>query len=67
MPTQIFFTQWLVFRLFWGPKLSFFRGIYRKSAKILTMEAKTVKTKKKTESGQKWLKSTKWCDYFDPL
>ena len=31
------------------------------------MEAKTVKTKKKTESGQKLLKSAKSCDYFEPL
>ena len=28
------------------------------------MKAKTVKTNKKLESGQKWLKSAKLCDYF---
>ena len=42
-------------------------GVQKKSAKILTMEAKTVKTNKRTESGQKWLKSAKSCDYFEPL
>ena len=42
-------------------------GVQKKSAKILTMEAKTVKTNKRTKSGQKWLKSTKSCDYFEPL
>ena len=29
-------------------------GVQKKSAKILTMEAKTVKTNKRTESSQKW-------------
>ena len=42
-------------------------GVQKKSAKILTMEAKTVKTNKRTESGQKWLKSDVSCDYFEPL
>ena len=42
-------------------------GVQKKSAKILTMEAKTVKTNKRTKSGQKSLKSTKSCDYFEPL
>ena len=42
-------------------------GVQKKSAKILTMEAKTVKTNKSTKSGQKLLKSTKSCDYFEPL
>ena len=42
-------------------------GVQKKSAKILTMEAKTVKTNKRTKSGQKWLKSAKSCDYFEPL
>ena len=42
-------------------------GVQKKSAKFLTMEAKTVKTKIKTESGQKLLKSTKSCHYFEPL
>ena len=42
-------------------------GVQKKSAKILTMEAKTVKTNKRTESGQKWLKSAKSCHYFEPL
>ena len=46
---------------------SFRVGVQKKSAKILTMEAKTVKTNKRTKSGQKWLKSTKSCDYFEPL
>ena len=41
--------------------------IFEESAKILTMEAKTVKTNKRTESGQKSLKSTKLCHYFEPL
>ena len=36
------------------------------SAKILTMEAKRVKTNKRTKSGQKFLKSAK-SDYFAPL
>ncbi len=31
------------------------------------MEAKTMKTKKKMESGQKWLKIPLSCDYFEPL
>ena len=42
-------------------------GVQKKSAKILTMEAKTVKTNKRTESGQKWLKSDVLCDYFEQL
>ena len=47
--------------------LNAYKLVYKESAKILTMEAKTVKTKKKTESGQKLLKSAKSCDYFEPL
>ena len=31
-------------------------GVQKKSAKILTMEAKTVKTNKRMKSSQKWLK-----------
>ena len=46
---------------------SFRVGVQKKSAKILTMEVKTVKSKKKTESGQKWLKIPLSCDYFEPL
>ena len=42
-------------------------GVQKKSAKILTMEAKTVKTNKRTKSGQKSLKSDVSCDYFVPL
>ena len=42
-------------------------GVQKKLAKILTMEAKTVKTNKRTKSGQKWLKSAKSCHYFEPL
>ena len=42
-------------------------GVQKKSAKILTMDAKKVKTKKRTKSGQKWLKSDVSCDYFEPL
>ena len=42
-------------------------GVQKKSAKILTMEAKTVKTNKRTESGQKWLKIPLSCHYFEPL
>ena len=39
--------------------------IYKKSAKIWTTEAKTVKTTKKDRP--KLLKSTKSCDFFEPL
>ena len=42
-------------------------GVQKKSAKILTMEAKTVKTNKRTKSGQKSLKIPLSCDYFEPL
>ena len=42
-------------------------GVQKKSAKFLTMEAKTVKTNKRTESGRKSLRSGKSCHYFEPL
>ena len=42
-------------------------GVQKELAKILTMEAKTVKTNKRTKYGQKWLKSAKSCHYFEPL
>ena len=45
----------------------FWVGVQKKSAKILTMEAKTVKTNKRTKSGQKSLKIPLSCDYFEPL
>ena len=41
--------------------------VLKESAKILTMEAKTVKINKRTKSGQKSLKSDVSCDYFVPL
>ena len=41
------------------------RGVQKKSAKILTMEAKAVKTKKRTKSVKKREISTISCDYFD--
>ena len=41
--------------------------IQKKLAKILTMEAKIVKTNKRTKSSQKWLKSDVSCHYFEPL
>ena len=43
----------------------FWVGVQKKSAKILTMEAKTVKTKKRTKSGQKWLQIPLLCHYTE--
>ena len=42
-------------------------GVQKKSSKILTMEAKTVKTNKRMKAGQKWLKIPLSCHYFVPL
>ena len=39
----------------------------KKLTKVLTMEAKTVKTNKRTKSGQKGLKIPILCDYFESL
>ena len=50
-----------------GWSLRFSSGFQKKSAKILTMEAKTVKTNTRTKSRQKRLKSAKSYDYIEPL
>ena len=42
-------------------------GKVHQQLRKLRMEAKTVKTKKKMEWGQKLLKSAKSCHYFEPL